>query len=126
MIKIKPIRNDEDLHGAVERINALFGCPANTPEADELEVLMVLVEEYEDRVHPVDEADPIGVIKERMKDLDLAPKDLVPAIGHRSTVSEILTGRRSLTVRMIQNLSELLRVPPQALFPCKERKARSA
>ena len=117
---IKPIRNDGDLHEAIERINDLFGCPQDTPEADELEVLMVLVEEYENRFYSVDDPDPATVIKERMLDLGLSPKDLVAAIGHRSVVSEILSGKRGLTVRMIQNLSQILRVPPQVLLPPRE------
>src|SRR5437588_920265 len=123
---IKAIRNDEDLARAAERINQLFGCPAKTPDADELEVLMVLVEEYENRFYPIPDADPIVVIEERMKDVGLAPKDLVPAIGHRSIVSEILAGKRALTVKMIQNLSELLRVSPEVLFPPKQAKKKTA
>jgi HTH-type transcriptional regulator/antitoxin HigA len=122
---IKPIKNDHDLQDAIERISQLFGCPKDTAESDELEVLMVLVEEYENRICPIAAPDPLSVIRERMKDLGLAQKDLIPAIGHRSTVSEILAGKRELTVRMIRNLSVLLRVAPQALFP-KESFTRSA
>ena len=123
---IKPIKNNNDLQQAIERINQLCGCPKDTVESDELEVLMVLVEEYENRICPTAAPDPISVIRERMNDLGLAQKDLVPAIGHRSTVSEILSGKRELTVNMIRNLSALLRVSPKALIPSSASVPKSA
>jgi len=112
---IKPIRSREDLNAALERLNVLFGSQVGTAEADECEILMALVEHYEDRSYPDPPLDPIEAIKVRMLELGLKQRDLVPAIGNVTGVSLILSGKRQLTVSMIRKLSPLLKLPISVL-----------
>jgi HTH-type transcriptional regulator/antitoxin HigA len=113
---MKPIRNRSDLDAAIERLNKVFGSPAHTPEGDECEILTALIEHYEARNYPDPFLDPVAVIKVRMEELALKRKDLVDAIGSETGVSLILSGKRPLTLRMIRNLSKLLKVPPGLLI----------
>ena len=120
---IKPIRNDKDLKDALERLNELFGSPPGTREADECEVLMALVEHFEDRHYPDPPLNPIDAIKVRMEELGLKNKDLVPAIGSSTGVSLILNRNRTLTLGMVRKLSPLLKLPISVLVGEEERRA---
>ena len=91
---IKPIRNDEDLRATFERLETIFQAPEGSPEADEMEVLVTLVEAYENRYYPIGPADPIEAIKFRMEQQGLAAKDLEPYIGSSGRVSEVLNRKR--------------------------------
>ena len=77
-MNIRPIRNDEDLRAAFARLEAIFQAPEASPQADEMEVLVALIEAYENRHYPVGPADPIEAIKFRMEQQGLAAKDLEP------------------------------------------------
>lgn len=115
-MKLAVIRNRKDHSAALARIEELFDAPRNSEAGKELEVLTVLVAEYEERTFPMDLPDPITAIKFRMDQEGLAPKDLVPYIGSASKVSEILSGRRGLSLRMIRNLVEGLAIPAEVLI----------
>jgi HTH-type transcriptional regulator/antitoxin HigA len=115
---IRPIRSKSDYDAALTRIETLMdGDPApGTTAGDELEVLTTLVEAYEARKYPVDPPDPIDAILFRMEQAGLSRKDLEPYIGHSGRVSEVLSGRRALSLEMIRRLNEGLGIPLETLI----------
>ncbi|MTW22542.1 helix-turn-helix domain-containing protein [Allochromatium palmeri] len=115
-MNIKPIRNDDDLRAAFERLEAIFQAPEGSAEADEMEILVALVEACENRHYPIGPADPVEAIKFRMEQQGLAPKDLEPYIGSSGRVSEILNRKRPLSLRMIKRLHDGLRIPYESLL----------
>jgi HTH-type transcriptional regulator / antitoxin HigA len=114
-LEVKPIRNERDLYEALEQMNKLFDATPGTAEGDTLEILMALVENYEARNHPIPPPTAIEAIKFRMEQSDMQPKDLVPYLGTKSRVSEVLSGKRSLTLAMIRRLSDGLGIPVASL-----------
>jgi HTH-type transcriptional regulator/antitoxin HigA len=114
-MEIKPIKTDEDYRVALDEIDRLFDAVPNTPEADRLEVLVTLVETYEQRYFDTSLPDPIEAIKYYMESRGLSRKDLEPFIGSSARVSEILNRKRSLTLRMIRNLEAGLGIPAEVL-----------
>lgn len=115
-MNIKPIRNDDDLRAAFARLETVFQAAEGSPEADEMEVLVALVEAYENKHYPIGPADPIDAIKFRMEQQGLAAKDLEPYIGSRGRVSEVLNGKRALSLRMVKRLHDGLRIPYESLL----------
>lgn len=115
-MNIKPIRNDEDLHAAFQRLETIFQAEAGTPEADEMEVLVTLIEVYENKHYPIQAADPIDAIKFRMDQQGLTPRDLEQYIGPSGRVSEVLNGKRRLSLAMIKRLHDGLRIPYESLL----------
>ena len=115
-MSIKPIRNDDDLRAAFTRLEIVFQAPEGSPEADEMEVLVALVESYENRHCPIGPAEPIEAIKLRMEQQGLAAKDLEPYIGSSGRVSEVLNRKRALSLRMIKRLHDGLRIPYASLL----------
>jgi len=113
---IRPIRTDDDLALALDRIDRLMDAETATPEADELEVLSQLVELYEDKHWPIGLPTPAAAIRFRMEQGHLAEKDLVPYIGSSEKVSEILSGRKPLTLKMIRSLHRHLGIPAEVLL----------
>jgi HTH-type transcriptional regulator/antitoxin HigA len=113
---ITPIRNETDHSSAIARAKELWNAAEKTPESDELEILLDLIEAYERRNYPIEFPDPINAIIIRMEELGLRRKDLEPCIGSRARVSEILNRRRALTLPMIRRLSELLGLSAEALI----------
>ena len=113
---ITPIRNETDYRYALSRAKELWNAAEKTPESDELEILLDLIEAYERRNYPMEFPDPINAIIVRMEELGLRRKDLEPCIGSRARVSEILNRRRALTLPMIRRLSELLGLSAEALI----------
>ncbi len=114
---IRPIHNEVDYEKALERVDELMTCnPAlGTPESDELEVLALLIEKYEEKAWAIDEPDPIEAIKVRMEQMHLKQKDLVPYIGNKSKVSEVLNRKVGLSLSMIYNLAKGLHLPLEVL-----------
>ena len=104
-----------DYRKAIRRVAELMDAAPGTPEGDELEVWGRLVDDYERAHFPVDAPDPVAAILFRMEQQGLAPSDLAPMIGPKSRVSEILNGKRPLTLRMIRNLHRALDIPLEAL-----------
>ena len=83
----------------------------NTPEGDRLDVLVTLVEAWERKHYRFDLPDPVEAIKYHMDQNGLQPRDLIPFIGSRNRVHEVLNRRRSLTLKMIWRLHEELGIP---------------
>jgi HTH-type transcriptional regulator/antitoxin HigA len=115
-MNIKPIRNDDDLRAAFLRLEPIFQAEEGTPEADEMEILVTLIEAYEQKHYPIGPADPVEAIKFRMDQQGLTPKDLEPYIGASGRVSEVLNHKRPLSLRMIKRLHEGLRIPYESLL----------
>jgi HTH-type transcriptional regulator / antitoxin HigA len=103
-MQIHPIRSKEDHRRAVTRIEALMSATPNTPEGDELDVLATLVDAYEAKHFVMDAPSPVAAILFRMEQEQLSRKDLEPLIGSRARVSEVLTGKRSLTLDMVRRV----------------------
>jgi HTH-type transcriptional regulator/antitoxin HigA len=115
-MNIKPIRSQEDLAAAFVRMEQLWGAELNSPEGDELEILALLIEKYEDQHFPMPPSDPIEAIKFRMEQQGLTPRDLEPFIGTSGRVSEVLNRKRKLSLSMIKRLHEGLRIPYESLL----------
>ncbi len=110
------IKNEEDHDKALSRIEQLMDAKPGTAEMDELELMTALVEMYEERHYPISRPDPIDAIKFRMEHLGLDQKDMVPFIGSKSKVSEVLNGKRSLTLAMMRGLHKGLGIPAEVLL----------
>ena len=115
-MKLKPIKNDRGLSRVLIRIDELWGAKPNTPRGDELDVLMLLVEKYEEEYYAIPASDPIEAIKFLMEQNSLSRKDLEPYIGTSGRVSEVLSRKRSLTLAMIKKLHEGLKIPYECLI----------
>ncbi|MFD3003178.1 type II toxin-antitoxin system HigA family antitoxin [Pontibacter toksunensis] len=113
---IRLIHNEVDYQAALQRIRKLWEAEPSTPEADELEILAMLVNKYEEEHYPIDEPDPIEYIKIRMEELGLKQEDLVPYMGNKGNVSKVLSRKRSLSLEMIRNLHRGLRFPLEVLI----------
>ncbi len=118
-MNMHPIRTEADYDKTLERIDALMEIdPAlGTPLSDELEILVMLVEKYEEKYWKIDIPDPIEAIKYRMEEMGLRQKDLIPILGSKSKVSEVLNRKIGLSLTMISNLSSKLHIPLEVLVP---------
>ena len=110
------IKNEQDYDKSLSRIEELMDAKPGTAEMDELELLTALVEMYEERHFPISWPDPIDAIKFRMEQLGLGQKDLVPFMGTKSKVSEVLNGKRPLTLAMMRGLHKGLGIPAEVLL----------
>lgn len=114
-MKIKPIRTEKDYENALKRLEIIFNAPINSIEGDEAEILSLLIENYENKVYPIEAPDPIEAIKIRMEEMNLKQKDLVGLIGGKSRVSEVLNRKKRLTVDMIRELEKKLSISATVL-----------
>jgi len=114
---IRPIRNETDYDNALDRVDELMDLnpKMGTSKSDELEVLALLIEKYEEKAWAISEPDPIEAIKIRMEEMQLKQKDLVPYIGNKSKVSEILNRKVGLSLSMIYKLAKGLHLPLEVL-----------
>ena len=110
-IELKPIRSRAQYKKALKLIEKYFDAKAGTREGDLLEVLSILVEKYENDHFPIDAPDPVEAIKFRMEQLGLETKDIALLIGSKSHTSEILNGKRNLSLHHIRLLNRKLGVP---------------
>ena len=115
-MSIKPIRNDDDLQRAFKRLEKIFQAEEGTSQADERDVLVTLIEAYENKHYDFGPADPVEAIKFRMEQGGLTPRDLEPYIGQSGRVSEVLNRKRSLSLRMVKRLHEGLQIPYEILL----------
>ena len=113
---ISPIRTEVEHKKAVSRIIEILGAEEGSPEDRELDALVEAVKAYESRTVESEFPDPISAIKFRMEEAGLTQRDLVPLIGSRAKVSEVLSGKRELTMSMARALHEHLGVPADALL----------
>jgi HTH-type transcriptional regulator/antitoxin HigA len=116
MADVRPVRTEADHRAALARMERLMDALPGTPEADELEVIATLVDRYEESFTPVDMPGPVGAILFRMQQAGLSRRDIEPLLGGRGKVSEVLSGKRPLTLAMIRALSAGLGMPADVLL----------
>lgn len=115
-MEIKPIKTEKDYNQALERLEIIFDAKKNTSEGDELEVLGILINQYENEHFPIGLPDPIEAIKYRMEQMGYNQNDLANIIGLKSRASEILNRKRKLSLEMIRKLHEVLHIPTDVLI----------
>jgi HTH-type transcriptional regulator/antitoxin HigA len=115
-MEIKPIRTDKDYQKALKRLDAIFDSKQGTKDGDELEILGILIDQYETERFPIDLPDPIEAIKFRMEQLGYNQSDLAEIIGLKSRASEILNRKRKLSLEMIRQLHDRLHIPTDVLI----------
>jgi HTH-type transcriptional regulator / antitoxin HigA len=113
---IRPIKTEEDYNSAIRRIEELWGAKKDTPEGDELDLLVTLVESYEMKHFPIAPPDPIDAIKFRMEQMGMTNSDMIQYLGSQSRVSEVLNRKRKLTLSMIKSLYKELKIPAEILL----------
>lgn len=115
-MEINPIKTERDYDLALERVNTLFNAKPNTNEGDELDILVTLIEKYEQIHYPIPEPDPIEAIKFMMEQNGLTDADLGVILNSRSRVTEIFKRKRALTIKQIRLLTETLHIPASTLI----------
>lgn len=115
-MEIQPIRTKRDYERALKEIVLLMDAKRNSPEGDKLDVLVTLVEAYENRHFPLDLPDPVEAIKFAMEQRQLTVKDLVPYIGQPNRIYEVLNRKRPLTMAMVWKLHKGLGIPAESLI----------
>ena len=113
---IKAIKTEDQYRSILQQIRQLWNCPEKSPEADLLEVLAILADDYENKHYPILPPDPIEAIKYKMEENDLTATDLIPYFGSRSRVSEVLNRKRPLTFNMAKKLFNGLNIPAETLL----------
>ncbi|MCB0803314.1 MAG: transcriptional regulator [Flavobacteriales bacterium] len=113
---IRPIKTEQDYKTAISRIEELWGAKKDTPEGDEFDLMITLVESYEMKHYPIAPPDPIDAIKFRMEQMGMTNSDMVKYLGSQSRVSEILNKKRKLTLNMIKSLYKGLKIPAEILL----------
>ena len=120
---VTPIKTKRDHRCALKEIEALMDGKRGTPEGDRLDLLVTLVEAWEARRYPLDLPDPVEAIKYHMEQSGLGPRDLVPYIGSRNRVYEVLNRKRPLTRKMIWRLHTGLGIPAESLIKLPDDRA---
>jgi HTH-type transcriptional regulator/antitoxin HigA len=121
---VRPIRTEQQNEAALREIERLWGAPAGSPEGDRLEVLAMLVEDYERRAYPIPDADPVDILRFAIEDMGRSQKELGELLGSQSRASEILSRKRRLTVEMIARIGAAWHLPVAALmkpYPTTQR-----
>jgi HTH-type transcriptional regulator/antitoxin HigA len=129
--ELKPIHSEADYDEALAEVERLWGAKLGTPDGDRLDILVTLIEAYEDQHYPMGPSDPIDAIKFRMEQQGLTRKDLEPMIGTRTRVAEVLNGKRNLSIGMIRKLHAKLGIPAEVLIqptgkPRRQKRTRKA
>ncbi|MBS1750208.1 MAG: transcriptional regulator [Bacteroidetes bacterium] len=114
-MNIKPIKTKKDYEQAMLRLENIFDAKKGTPKGDELEILSLLIEKYEDEKFPIDLPDPVEAIKFRMEQMGMTQTDLANIVGQKSRASEILNRKRKLSLDMIRQLHQQWRIPTEVL-----------
>ncbi len=119
---MNPIRNEQAYDEALDRVDVLMDLDSKigSAQSDELEILVMLIEKYEEKFWQIAEPDPIEAIKVRMEQMHLKQKDLIPYIGNKSKVSEVINGKIGLSLSMISKLSVGLHLPLELLIQSSE------
>jgi len=115
-MKIKPIKTEQDYNESLERLEVIFDAALGSEEGDELEILGILIDQYEQEHFPLDLPDPIEAIKFRMEQMGYSQNDLAEVIGLKSRASEILNRKRKLSLEMIRNLHDKMKIPTEVLI----------
>lgn len=125
-MNIKLLHTETDYRSALQDVERLWDAPEGSPEADQLEVWVLLVQDYESRHYPVPDPNPIAFLEHVMDARGLTRKDLEPFIGTRARVAEVLNRQRALTLGMIRKLSSGLRLPADVLVRSYRLRHRAA
>ncbi|WP_221932050.1 helix-turn-helix domain-containing protein [Flavobacterium restrictum] len=112
----KVLKTDDDYNKAAMRLMEIFHAQLNTPESEELDLLLVLVKDYDDKQYQLPELDVLEVIKYKMQELGMKSKDLEPIIGSKGHVSAILSGKREITLKMAQKLKRYFSIPAEVFL----------
>ncbi|MBK7883318.1 MAG: helix-turn-helix domain-containing protein [Chitinophagaceae bacterium] len=115
-MNIKPIRNKKDYEQALARLEVIFDSKKGTDKGDELEILGMLIENYENEKFPIGFPDPVEAIKFRMEQLGYNQNDLASVVGLKSRASEILNRKRKLSLEMIRQIHDRLNIPTEVLI----------
>ena len=115
-MNLRPIKTKKDYKQALDRLELIFDAKKGTSQGDELEILAILIDQYENENFPIDLPDPIEAIKFRMEQMGYTQTDLARVIGLKSRASEILSKRRKLSLEMIRQLHEKLNIPTDVLI----------
>lgn len=115
-MNIKPIKTEDDYTSALQTVGKLMSARKDTPEGDKLDVLATLIEAYEEKHHPILPPEPVEAIIHQMESQGLSRKDLIPLIGSRARVSEILNKKRALSINMIRKLQKGLGISAEILI----------
>lgn len=113
---IKPIKSKKDYQAALARLDQIFDAKPGSKDGDELEILGILIEKYEQNHYPIDYPDPIEAIKFRMEQLGYTQNDLARVVGLKSRASEILNRKRKLSLEMIRQIHQSLGIPTDVLI----------
>ena len=113
---IKPIKTEKDYQNALERLDLIFDAEKGSVQGDELEILGILIENYENENFPIGFPDPIEAIKFRMEQMGYSQTDLARMIGLKSRASEILSRKRKLTLEMIRLIHDRMKIPTEVLI----------
>ncbi len=115
-MEIKVLKTEDEYTKALKRLEEIFHAPIDSIEGDEADLLSILIEKYENENYPIEVPDPIEAIKFRMEQMDMTKKDLADIIGYKSRVSEIFSRKRKLTLKMIKNLHDKMKIPYESLI----------
>ena len=115
-MNIKPIKTEFDYKEALQTVESLMNAKIGTPAGDKLDVLVTLIEAYEEKHHPVLPPEPVEAIIHQMESQGLSRNDLIPIFGSRARVSEILNKKRSLSINMIRKLQKNLNISAEILI----------
>jgi HTH-type transcriptional regulator/antitoxin HigA len=115
MVDIHPIRNDADHRAAVAEVERLWRAPSGTSDGDTLDILITLIDAYEETRWPIEAADPIEALTYAIEEMGHSQSELADLLGSRSRASEILSRKRALTVEMIHKISTAWHIPPAVL-----------
>jgi HTH-type transcriptional regulator/antitoxin HigA len=121
--EVKPIRSKRDHAAALKEVERLWGAKSGSRGGDRLEVLVTLIEAYEEEHYPIDPPDPIDAIKFRMEQQGLTRRDLEEIIGTRTRVAEVLNRKRGLSISMIRRLNERLGISAEVLIRASRKTA---
>lgn len=112
----KVLKTETDYNNAAIRLMEIFHAEPNTPESDELDLLLVLVKDYDDKHYQLPQLDALEVIKWKMEEMGMKAKDLEPIIGSKGHVSAVLSGKREITLKMAQKLKNYFNIPAEVFL----------
>ena len=115
-MEIKPIKTENDYNDSIKRIDELWGSTIDTPNGDEFDLLVTLVEAWEMKHYPIAPPDPIDAIEFRMEQMGMTKTDMAKYLGSQSRVSEVLSRKRNLTLKMVKTLYKELKIPADILL----------
>ena len=113
----KVLKTEKDYNNATNRLMEIFNAEQGTPKGDEMELLTVLVKDYDDKHYVLPQVSPLEAIRYKMEERGIKAKDLEQIIGSKGHVSSILSGRRELTLKIAQKLKDYFQLPAEMFLP---------